>query len=116
MSAFELNLLHVLHVAAAVTLIAFTFYGFAGAPQSRKMVMIVTGIATLLMLLTGVRLWQGMYQWHGGWVIVKIICWLALAGMAGIGYRKRESAGFLMTVILGIATLALVMVYWKPWA
>lgn len=116
MTPFELNLLHVLHVIAAVALIAFTFYGFAGAPQSRKMVMITTGVATLLLVLTGIRMWQGMYAWHGGWVYVKIVCWLALSALAGIGYRKRESTGLFMTIILALVLIALVMVYWKPWA
>jgi putative effector of murein hydrolase len=116
MSPFELNLLHVLHVASIVTLLAFTFYGFAGAPESRKMVMIVTGIATLIALLTGIRMWQGMYSWHGGWVIVKLVCWLALSGLAGIGYKKRDSKGAWMTILLTLAVVALVMVYWKPWA
>lgn len=114
MSATELNLLHVLHVASVVTLLAFTFYGFAAAPETKKRVMMITGIATLLAALTGVRMWQGMYAWHGGWVYVKIVCWLALAALAGIGYRKRESAGAFMTILLAIAVVALVMVYWKP--
>ncbi len=116
MPASELNLLHVLHVGAVVALIAFTFYGFAGAPASRKMVMITTGVATLLVVLTGIRMWQGMYAWHGGWVYVKLVCWLALSALAGIGYRKREQTGLFMTIILALAAVALVMVYWKPFA
>ncbi len=116
MSATELNLLHVLHVAAAVVLIAFTFYGFAAAPETKKRVMIITGVATLLVALTGVRMWQGMFGWHGAWAWVKIVCWLALSALAGVGYRKRDNAGVFMTIILLIATVALVMVYWKPGA
>ena len=111
MSPFELNLLHVVHVVSVITLIGFTFYGFAGAPESRKMVMITTGVATLLVLLTGIRMWQGVYGWHGGWVYVKLVCWLGLSALAGVGYRKREKKGLFMSIIL-----ALVMVYWKPWA
>lgn len=115
MSAFELNLLHVLHVASAVVLIAFTFYAFAAPPTTRKGVMIATGIATLLIALTGVRMWQGMYAFAPAvWVIVKLVCWLGLSALAGIGYRKRESAGLWMTIILALAVVALVMVYWKP--
>lgn len=116
MPPFELNLLHVIHIASVVTLIAFTFYGFAGAPESRKRVMIITGIATLLVVLTGLRMWQGMYAWHGGWVWVKLACWLGLSALAGVGYRKRDQAGLFMTIILALAVVALVMVYWKPWA
>lgn len=116
MSPFELNLLHVLHVVSVIALLAFTFFGFAGAPETRKMVMITTGVAALLVLLTGIRMWQGMYAWHGSWVWVKLVCWLALAGLTGIGYRKRDKMGLFMTILLAIAVVALVMVYWKPWA
>ena len=116
MSAPELNLLHVLHVAGVVVLIAFTFFGFAAAPETKKRVMILTGIATVLVALTGVRMWQGVYGWHGAWVWVKLVCWLALSALAGVGYRKRDNAGLFMTIILLIATVALVMVYWKPGA
>jgi hypothetical protein len=115
MSPFELNLLHVLHVASVVVLLAYTFYGFAAAPQCKKSVMIITGVATLLILLTGIRMWQGMFNFvFMGWIAVKIACWLALAGLAGIGFRKRDNAGVWMTVLLLIALIALVMVYWKP--
>jgi hypothetical protein len=114
MSASELNLLHVLHVASIVVLIAYTFYAFAAEAATKKRVMIITGVATLLVLLTGIRMWQGMYNFAFlGWIIVKILCWLALSGLAGIGYRKRNS-GALMAVIILVALVALVMVYWKP--
>jgi len=116
MSPSELSLLHVLHVASVVTLIAFTFYGFAAAPNRRKLVLITTGISALIVLLTGIRMWQGMYAFHGGWVIVKLVCWLALSGLAGIGFRKRDQTGLFMTIILAIAVIALVMVYYQPWA
>jgi hypothetical protein len=115
MSPAEINALHVIHVASIVTLLAFTFYGFAGAPQSKKVVMIVTGIATLLAAATGVRMWQGMFGFtHATWIFVKIACWLILSALAGIGYRKRENAGVFMTIILAVAVVALVMVYFKP--
>lgn len=110
----ELNLLHVLHVASVVVLIAFTFFAFAAAPETKKRVMIITGVATLLIALTGIRMWQTMYAWHGGWVWVKIVCWLGLSALAGIGYRKRDKAGLFMTIVLLLAVIALVMVYWKP--
>lgn len=112
--SFELNLLHALHVAAVVVLIAFTFYGFAAAPASKKRVMIITGVATLLVFATGLRMWQAMFSFAFlGWIIVKLLCWIALSALAGIGYRKRDS-GAMMWLIIAIAAVALVMVYWKP--
>ena len=114
-SPFELNLLHVLHVASLVVVIAYTFYAFAAAPETRKGVMIGTGIATLIALLTGIRVWQGMFNFAlMGWIVVKILCWLGISGLTGMAYRRRDKAAVLMTVILLLAVVALVMVYWKP--
>lgn len=112
--SFELNLLHALHVVAVVVLLAFTFYGFAAAPESKKRVMIITGVATLLVLVTGIRMWQAMFSFaFFGWIIVKLLCWIALSALAGVGYRKRNSSA-MMWLILAIAAVAVVMVYWKP--
>ena len=113
-SGSELNLLHVIHVASVIILIAFTFFAFAAAPETKKRVMIITGVATLLIVLTGIRMWQTMYAWHGAWVWVKIVCWLGLSALAGIGYRKRDNAGLFMTIVLLLAVVAVAMVYFKP--
>lgn len=115
MSPFETNLLHVLHVASVVIVIAYTFYAFAAAPETRKRVLMISGIATLLALLTGIRMWQGIYSFEMlGWVVVKIVCWLGLSALTGVAYRRRDKTSALMSVILLLATVALVMVYWKP--
>ncbi|HVU36243.1 MAG TPA: hypothetical protein VHE61_22590 [Opitutaceae bacterium] len=115
MSPSELNLLHVIHVGSVIALIAYTFYAFAAAPETRKRVMIGTGIASLLVLLTGIRMWQGMFNFaFMGWVIVKLVCWLGLSALTGMAYRKREKAAMFMTLALVLAVIALVMVYWKP--
>lgn len=114
MSPHEYNALHILHVLSAIVLVAATFYAFAAAPETRKRTAMWSGIASLLALLTGIRMWQGIYQFSGGWVIVKIVCWLVLSAVTGIAYRKREKAGALTWITLIAATIALVMVYVKP--
>jgi hypothetical protein len=115
MNAFELNMLHVVHVASIVVLLAYTFYAFAAAPETRKGVMIITGIATLLALASGIRMWQGMFNFvFMGWIAVKIACWVILSGLTGLAYRRRAQAGLFMAIALVVAVVALVMVYWKP--
>ena len=115
MNPRELSLLHVVHVAAVVVLIAYTFFAFAGAPETRKRVLIITGVASLLALLTGIRMWQGAYGFAMmGWVIVKGVCWLGLSAMTGMAYRKRDQVNALMVVVLALAIVALVMVYYRP--
>ena len=115
MSNPEFIILHVIHVAAALVLVGYTFYAFAAPPETRKRVMIWAGGASLVMLLTGLRMWQGIYQFApAGWLIVKIICWLGLSALAGISYRRREEAGLLAWIALVLAVIAVVMVYAKP--
>ncbi len=115
MRASELNLLHVVHVASVVILIAFTFFAFAGAPETRKRVLAITGVAALLALLTGIRMWQGMFGFATmGWIFVKLGCWLLLSGLTGLAYKKREATNTLMVVALLLALIALAMVYYKP--
>ncbi len=105
----------ILHLLSIIVLTGGTFYGFAGAPESRKKVMIFTGIAALLTIITGFGLIAKLgHDYLQGWLIVKLVCWLGLSGLAGIGYRKRGQAGLFMTIILALVLTALVMVYQRP--
>jgi hypothetical protein len=115
MGPTEINALHIVHVAAVLVLIAYTFYAFAAAPETRKSVLAVTGTAAVVILLTGLRMWQGLYSFSLlGWIVVKIVCWLGITGLVGTAYRRRAQAGFLMAVVLALAIIAVAMVYTKP--
>lgn len=115
MNPAEFNLLHVVHVAAVVVLIAYTFFAFSGPPETKKRVMAITGVASLLILLTGIRMWQGAFSFAmAGWIFVKLGCWLVLSGLGGMAYKKRDKTNALMVVSLLLAVIALVMVYYKP--
>ena len=115
MNPYESNLLHVLHVAGALVLMSQTFYAFAALPETRRKVLIWSGGASLVMLLTGLRLWQTVYGFApAGWLVVKMVCWLGLSALAGIAYRRRELAGVLAWVALVLAVTAVAMVYVKP--
>jgi hypothetical protein len=115
MNPHELNALHVLHLTGVLVLIAYTFYAFAAPAETRKRVLMYTGIASLLVLLTGVRMWQGVLSFHVfGWIIVKIVCWLGLSAISGMGYRKREISGTLSVIALALAITAVAMAFIKP--
>ncbi len=114
MTLQELNTLHIIHVLAVLGLTGATFYAFAGAPESRKRVLMWSGITSLLVLLTGVRMWQAEYHFHGGWVVVKLVCWLGLSAISGIAYRRRGATRLLMLITLVLLATALAMVYVRP--
>jgi hypothetical protein len=115
MNPHELNALHVLHLTGVLVLIAYTFFAFAAPPETRKRVLMFTGIASLLIVLTGVRLWQGVLGFHvAGWIVVKLLCWLGLSAISGMGYRKREMSGTLSVIALVLAITAVAMAFIKP--
>jgi hypothetical protein len=115
MNINEIIVLHVLHVAAALVLVGYTFYAFAAAPETRKPVLIGSGVTALVMLATGIRMWQGIYHFApAGWLVVKAVCWLGLSALAGIGYRRRAQAGLLAKVAILLVVIAVTMVYVKP--
>ncbi len=102
----------IIHLASLLALTGGAFYAFAGAPETRKKVMIITGIASLLMLVSGFGL---LSKLHGNqfqtWVIVKMVAWLGLSALAGIGYRKRSQSCLFMGIIALLLLTALYMVY-----
>lgn len=112
----NLDLYHFIHVGAVLLLTGFTFYAFANpAPESRKRIMIITGVCSLLVLITGFGMWGRMYQMHAHtWIIVKIICWLGLSALAGMAYRRREKAGLYASIAVVLLLVAVAMVYFKP--
>jgi hypothetical protein len=115
MNPIEYNVLHLLHVAAAFVLVGYTFYAFAAPPETRKRTLLWTGSAALVMLLTGLRMWQALYSFApAGWIVVKIVCWLGLSALGGIAYRRRAQAGLFAGIALLLVVIAVAMVYLKP--
>lgn len=104
----------ILHVISVLTLTGYTFYAFAAPAETRKKVMMITGIASLLALVSGFGLISKVYEnQFTAWMIVKIVCWLGLSALAGVGYRKREKAPVFMAVALALVVVAVVTVYTK---
>lgn len=105
---------HVLHLLSLIVLTGGIFYGFAGAPDTRKKALMITGIASILQLVSGVGLLHKLAYGFPAWAIVKLVCWLGLSALAGIGYRQRGRAGLFMAIILALIFVALVAVYYRP--
>lgn len=104
----------ILHVVSILVLTGYTFYAFAAAPETRKRVMMITGIASLLALVAGFGLQAKMHTGWPGWLFVKIVCWLGLSALAGFGYRKRGAAGTLGVLAIVFVLVAVIMVYTRP--
>ena len=106
-----------LHVLSLIVLTAQTFMAFANPlPENRKRTMIITGIATLLMFISGF----GMLTLNKipfastPWIWVKTACWLGVSAMAGLAYRKAHLRGTLSVVTMALLAVAVTMVYFRP--
>jgi chromate transport protein ChrA len=66
------------------------------------------------MLATGLHMWHEHGYDPVGWLVVKVVCWLGLSALAGIGYRRRGKTGLLIAVALFLIVTAVTMVYLKP--
>jgi hypothetical protein len=114
-SSSEFNALHIIHIAAALMLVGYTFLAFAADPSRRKKVLMWSGIAAVIVLLSGIRMWQAQFAFvMAGWIWVKVICWAAISALSGIGFRRRAQAGVLAFITILIVTLAVAMAYTKP--
>lgn len=104
---------HVLHLLSLIVLTGGIFYGFAGTPDTRKKVLMITGIASIIQLISGIGLLHKFSYGFPPWAIVKLVCWLALSALAGIGYRQRHRAVLFMTIVLAVVFAALLAVYYR---
>ncbi len=104
-----------IHLVSLFVLFGYTFYAFAAPAETRKRVLMVTGIASLLVLISGFGLMAKVYQnQFQGWMIVKLVAWLGLSALAGIGYRRRGAVGVLAVIALVLLVAAVAAVYIKP--
>ena len=107
--------LYVLHVLSAMLLVAINFWAFAATnPETRKRVLMWSGISSLGVFLGGFGIHGMQHLGFPGWIVVKIVAWLALSAVAGIAFRRPAKIPALMKLTVGVAALALVMVYLKP--
>ena len=105
-----------LHIFSLLVLTAHTFMAFGNPdPVNRKRTMMITGIASLLMLVSGFAMLSlNKIPFATGWVIVKIVCWLGLSALAGIAYRRAHLRGALSLIALVLMLVAVTMVYFRP--
>ncbi|MDP1580294.1 MAG: SirB2 family protein [Candidatus Didemnitutus sp.] len=105
-----------LHILSLIVLIAHTFMAFANpAPENRRRTMIITGIAALLMFISGFgMLTLTKIPFQTGWVIVKLVCLIGVSALAGMAFRKVHLRNALSTIAMALLAVAVFMVYFRP--
>ena len=74
----------------------------------------ITGVAALLILVTGFGMLHKQHLGFPGWAVVKLVCWLGLSAMAAVGYRRRAQADLFMIIAFALAITAVAMVLVRP--
>jgi hypothetical protein len=105
---------HVLHLSSIIVLLGYTFYAFAAPAETRGRVLMITGIAAVLVIVSGFGMLHRMHLGFPAWAVVKLVCLLGLASIAGIAYRRRAQADLFMIIAFVLAITAVAMVYVRP--
>ncbi len=108
-----------IHVFSILMLSGSIFY-IAANPQKhkKKKMMAITGILSLVALVAAGGMLGMNYKglpaggWTQGWVIVKLVAWLFISGLAGMAYKKPK--GFVLSGLIVAVGIALYMVYFRP--
>jgi len=109
-----MNTYLVLHLSSIIVLLGYTFYAFAAPAETRRRVLMITGIAALLVLVSGFTMLHKLGLGFPRWAMVKLVCWLGLGSISGVAYRKRAAADLFMIIAFVFAITAVVMVYVRP--
>ena len=107
---------YLLHVLSLIFLTATAFQAFAAPkPEGRVKHIILTIVLAAAMLTGGFGLLAKVHasQWHT-WVIIKLVCWLGLCGVAGHAYRKPGMAGTFRWLVIAFVTVGVWAVYSRP--
>ena len=112
--AMKLQIYQVLHVASMVLMTGFLFQAFANPdPRNKKKSGILIGSLALLMLIGGFGLVGTLHVGFPWWAIVKLVCWVGLVAISGLGYRKPERIPLLTGVAIALILIAITTVYFS---
>ena len=104
-----------IHVTTVILLSSVTFTAFAAPnPDNRRTCLMMSGVLSLLVFLTGFGAMGMMGLGFPGWAMVKVVCWLALSGLTGMAFRMTGQIPTLRIVAVVVIAIAVAMVIYKP--
>ncbi|MCY4600191.1 MAG: hypothetical protein OXF27_09770 [Acidobacteria bacterium] len=105
----------VIHLFSAIMLAGVAFAALANPlPERRRQILILSGVAALLALVSGFGLLGIGRFGFPGWIVIKLAAWLALAAIAGIAFRRPQQARPLAIVVAVAVLLAVGAAVLKP--
>jgi hypothetical protein len=104
-----------IHVTSVILLSGVTFAAFAAPSQdNRRPALMMSGVLTLMVFLTGFGAMGMMGLGFPGWAMVKVVCWLVLSGLTGMAFRMTGQIPMLRAVAAVVILIAVAMVIYKP--
>lgn len=106
---------HLIHLVSLFLLFGITFSAFADpSPERRKKILMFGGICSLGAFLAGFALLGYLSIGFPNWILVKLLCWFILSGLAGIAFRKKDKIPMLQGIAILVVVVAVSMVYFRP--
>ncbi|MEE2636967.1 MAG: hypothetical protein VYE68_07010 [Acidobacteriota bacterium] len=104
-----------IHLVSVILLAGVTFAAFAAPePENRRPTLMVSGVLSLLVFISGFGVMGMMGLGFPGWAMAKVVCWLALSGLTGMAFRMTAHIPMLRVAAVAVIVLAVVMVTYKP--
>ena len=104
-----------IHVTSVILLSGVTFAAFAAPSQdNRRPALMMSGVLSLLVFLTGFGAMGMMGLGFPGWAMVKVVCWLVLSGLTGMAFRMTGQIPMLRAVAAVVILIGVAMVIYKP--
>lgn len=88
--------------------------GDAKQMPGRKWVAIYHGLGLLLVLIAGFGMIAKAQIGFPGWVIGKLVVWVALGGIGAVAVRKKNLAGLVWILVLLLGLTAAYLAHYKP--
>lgn len=107
------SLFHIIHLLSVFLLVGACVYAIAAA-EDRKKVMMWSGIASLVVFISGFGLLGILKIGFPLWSWFKMASWLGLSVLAGLAYRMQGKKAALLYATFGLVALAVIMVSLKP--
>jgi hypothetical protein len=111
----NIQLFQFLPLVSVLLVSGVTFAAFAAPhPDNRSSYLKMSGVLSLLVVLSGGGTLGMMGLGFPAWAWVKVVCWLVLTGLTGMAFRMTGQIRMLTTVAVVAILIAVTMVTYRP--
>lgn len=109
------SLFHIIHLISVFLLTGVVFAAFAApVPELRRHYLVISGITSLIALLTGFGLLGILKLGVPLWAVAKVFCWLLLSVLGAMAFRIPERRPLWLGIAVAALVIAISMVSLKP--